>query len=321
MMCRSYVQYVSRGRVVAHAQRVPVFRLTALGTSGGIAPDPAPPAVARVDRATPRAAVRARAPTAAKGVPAAAPRPAVSADVGTAIRDAGIPATPAFDVVRCDVRPRTAPVPRLTDGPLRRKAAARFLGVAADTLSCWRQRGCGPAFEWLDLGGRRVAVYALDELERFKAAQAALAAKPTQRDQREAARARRMPPPDALDAVGAAALIGMELGRFRAQVSRGRGPKPCGRIGLVFYFLAPDVRNWLAGRPKLAAALATRGDARAASVPARGRIVGGDGGGRDERQEAQRVDDDLRAVVGRDEREHVERALDVGLGIEGEARA
>jgi hypothetical protein len=149
-----------------------------------------------------------------------------------------------------------------------RKAAAAFLNESPDMLSCWRLRGTGPKYSWVQWGIRRVALYERVDLERWQATQAARAAKPTQRQQRVATRAANLArlPANALSYADAAAVIGMTEAEFRAQVSRGRGPRSCGHVGLKFFFRAADVRAWIVTRPKLAAALAGRGRARARSA-------------------------------------------------------
>ncbi len=48
---------------------------------------------------------------------------------------------------------------------VRRRDAARFLGVAVGTLANWASAGKGPAFH--RLGGGNVVVYDLAELTRF----------------------------------------------------------------------------------------------------------------------------------------------------------
>jgi hypothetical protein len=117
-------------------------------------------------------------------------------------------------------------------------------------------------------GSRRVAVYERADLERWQALCAARAAKPTQKQQRAATRAANLArlPANALSYADAAAVVGMTETEFRAQVSRGRGPRSCGHVGLRFFFRAADVRAWIVTRPKLAAALAARSGARARSA-------------------------------------------------------
>jgi hypothetical protein len=278
-VCPSFVHFVSSGKCLARVAREPVSRLRDVGKTGGSAPRAraaAPPRVTIIDRAPPRPAVRARATTATD-------------DAAT------------FVMVVCDVPRRAPAAARVADGPMRRKAAARFLGVAPDTVSNWRQRGTGPTFSWLQLAGRRVAVYERIDLERWQASQAARAAKPTLRDERDAARVARLPSPNALTYAEAAALIGFTEAEFRAQVTRGRGPQPCGRIGLRFFFRADGVRAWIATRPRLAAAVAARGGARA-------EVLGG-AAQAEPLGESRRVDEQV-VPADVDDREQVENVLD-----------